>query len=525
LKRNDKGAIARLASISNPKSSTYRSFQSYRATTKQFGASKNTERSVRTYLKKKGVKGKLDKSRLFLRVIARTNKMERAFGDIKFIEQDGIVYYETAKNPKIPKKVRKLAPQRIWAGQKQLTLDTGADRVLTRTVPKTLANRSGPPDFPINDGTFIGCESIKETLLPLFSMTFPQGTKAYGTDKIRPRSSTRGDIATRPAIGIIAMGSGYSDALVAEAKACMGFQGTPYRVETDGIRQLPSGGEGNLDVQTVLTALKSSYRVPVFESTGAATSFLAPAAALASKRTPRVLTISYGECEAQTNKQYRQLSDSIYQRLGLIGTSVMAASGDRGSSGCINNETGTGPKRAAVSYPSSSPWVTAVGGTRIVLDTANRRKDEVAWNDSPWGLEAGGGGGVSALYPRPSWQQKSVTGGNKRSVPDLSAHASLFPGWYVFGVGVIGGTSAATPLTASGIALLSERLVTKRQPSLGLLNPLLYQLPRKATYDITKGNTDLYNVGCCTAKKGYDRATGIGSPNFATWPKLIPKAR
>ncbi len=525
LKRDDDGAISRLAAVSDPASANYRQFQSAKATARNFGASRATVKTVRSYLKKKGVKGKLDSSRLFLRVVGKADEMERAFGTVSIGESDGIAYYGISDPKKIKKKIRKLAPERIWAGQKQIALGSGSDRVLTRKLPTGSQPNARALDVPLNKGTFIGCEAIDDTLLPLYSMTFPQGSKAYGINNVRSKVSKRGDIATRPPIGIISMGSGYSDNLVAEAKACFGFKGSVRRIETDGLQQLPSGGEGNLDVQAVLTALMSSDQVPVFESIGAPAMFLGPAAALTTKRPPTVLSISYGECEPQTPKPTRTLADAVYQRLGLIGTSVMAASGDRGSSGCINNDTGTGPTKAAVSYPASSPWVTGVGGTRIVLKKSNKRKKEFAWNDSTWGQEVGGGGGVSVLYSRPSWQAKSVTGGKRRSVPDISAHASLFPGWFVFGEGVIGGTSAATPLSASGVALVNAHLSAKGQPALGLLNPLLYSLPSSATHDITKGNTDLHDVGCCTAKKGYDRATGIGSPNFAKWPKAIRQVR
>ena len=525
LKRRDSAAIGRLAAVSSPKSSRYRQFQSAASTAVNFGASNATVRSVRSYLRKKGVQGKLDSSRLFIRVVGKQRNLERAFGDIYFAEAEGIVYYDILEPKRINKKIRKLAPERIWAGVKQISLGEGTGRSIARSLPDSRENPSQRSNQPLNQGTFIGCESLKDTLLPTFSMSFPQGSKAYGINKVRPKPRKRGDVVSRPPIGIVSMESGYRDEIVAQAKACMGFRASPYRVETDGLRQLPSGGEGNLDVQTVLTALAGNYRVPVFESIGLPSAFLGPAAALTSGAPPTVLTISYVTCEAEVRKPVRTLADAVYQRLGLIGTSVLAAAGDRGSSGCVNNDTGTGPTTAAVGYPASSPWVTGVGGTRMVLNASNTRTHEYAWNDSPWGYEVAGGGGVSALYPRPKWQPKSATHSNRRSVPDISAHASLFPGWYVFDQGVVGGSSAATPLSASGVALINQKLALKARPPLGLLNPLLYSLPSEATYDITEGNTDLYGAGCCRAKKGYDRATGIGSPNFGKWPSAIPPAR
>jgi subtilase family serine protease len=37
--------------------------------------------------------------------------------------------------------------------------------------------------------------------------------------------------------------------------------------------------------------------------------------------------------------------------------------------------------RSRVAWPASSPFVTAVGGTQLTLNGANRRTAEVVWND------------------------------------------------------------------------------------------------------------------------------------------------
>ncbi|NQU37703.1 MAG: hypothetical protein HQ526_08945, partial [Actinobacteria bacterium] len=144
LKRNDKRAVARLAAIASPSSGSYRQFLSSRATAKQFGATTKTVRTTRKYLKNRGLRGKLDKSRLFLRVIGRANTMERAFGEIGVEEVAGIVYYGPSKNPKLPKRIKKLVPQPIWKGQKQLSVGTGTDRGVPRRSTEKLQKRSDP---------------------------------------------------------------------------------------------------------------------------------------------------------------------------------------------------------------------------------------------------------------------------------------------------------------------------------------------------------------------------------------------
>jgi tripeptidyl-peptidase-1 len=87
----------------------------------------------------------------------------------------------------------------------------------------------------------------------------------------------------------------------------------------------------------------------------------------------------------------------------------------------------------------------------------------------------------------------------------------------VFDKGVqipIGGTSCSTPIFASVIALLNDRLMSAGQPPLGFLNPSLYLNASAALNDIIEGS----NPGCGTdgfsAIVGWDPVTGLGSPNF-----------
>jgi tripeptidyl-peptidase I len=82
-------------------------------------------------------------------------------------------------------------------------------------------------------------------------------------------------------------------------------------------------------------------------------------------------------------------------------------------------------------------------------------------------------------------------------------------------VSFIGGTSAATPLVAGMIALWQQQTKQLGQPPLGFVPPLLYSLAAStpaAFLDITVGTNDLFSAGCCAARKGYDLASGLGSP-------------
>ena len=98
--------------------------------------------------------------------------------------------------------------------------------------------------------------------------------------------------------------------------------------------------------------------------------------------------------------------------------SVLVASGDSGAYGCQDDNL-------SVQEPSSSPYVTAVGGTALFTNLDGSYSREAGW-EGP--LESsGGGGGVSVVYQRPSWQTgpgvSNQFSDGARQVPDIAADA------------------------------------------------------------------------------------------------------
>lgn len=251
------------------------------------------------------------------------------------------------------------------------------------------------------------------------------------------------------------------------------------------------------------------------------------------------MSISYGECERSVRGRHAppseragaNLMDAMLVRLGLAGVSSFAAAGDFGS-------TCNGQPFPGVAWPASSPFLTAVGGTRLRLNAANERREEVVWNDTPWtSAEAGGGaggGGYSAVSKRPPFQVQApfapaIPATTRRAVPDVSAHASMFPGWPVVLAGhweLDGGTSAATPLIAGAFAALSARERALGQPPLGPVNGLLYELEENHPsdfYDVVAGD-NAYDpkVPGYSAAPGYDLASGLGVPDFSSLLEALP---
>ncbi len=186
-----------------------------------------------------------------------------------------------------------------------------------------------------------------------------------------------------------------------------------------------------------------------------------------------------------------------------------------------------------VDFPASSPWVLAVGGTML----SGPAEEEVTWWQAPGERSGGGGatgGGVSVIFPRPSWQTVQVASLRPgsidgRVIPDVAALAG--PPYYdlIFQGkdSPNGGTSAAAPLWASMLARVSAGQHAASGPR--FLTPLLYgaaagggTLGSQACSDITSGNNSSPGVpGGYVAGTGYDAVSGWGTPVGVQLQRLL----
>ncbi len=137
------------------------------------------------------------------------------------------------------------------------------------------------------------------------------------------------------------------------------------------------------------------------------------AAALAGTYTPggaQIISTSVGFCETTFTQQAIDLTEWVLLSAAATGVTVVASSGDTGSSACAPGSTDQ-----AAQYPSSSPNVLSVGGTQSTT-AGNLAAGPQVWNASP--MNAGGGSTVSAL-PQPTYQSSlGISGG--RITPDVS---------------------------------------------------------------------------------------------------------
>ena len=317
---------------------------------------------------------------------------------------------------------------------------------------------------------------------------------------------------TGQCIAIIELGGGYKTADLKAYFKSLGLKMPKVTaIGVDGGKNAPTGnpnsadGEVALDIE-VAGAVAPGAQLAVYFAPNTDRGFLdAITTALHdAKRKPSVISISWGGAEANWTAQSLAQFDAAFASAAALGVTILCAAGDDGS-----NDSMTDGK-AHADFPSSSPHVTACGGTR--LDVTNGTiHDEIVWNNPGHGST---GGGVSDTFPVPSWQKgkvpKSANPGHRagRAIPDLAADADPATGYKVIvdgSSGVFGGTSAVAPLIAGLIARINQA----EGQSAGFLNPILYAKANstKAFVDITSGTNGAYH-----ATKGWDACSGWGRP-------------
>lgn len=274
--------------------------------------------------------------------------------------------------------------------------------------------------------------------------------------------------------------------------------------------------EVTLDIQLAL-AVAPAAKIMVYEAPNSDSGVLDAYSRIASDNLAPVVSSSWGASEDETTSTFMNAENTIFQQMAAQGQSVFAASGDDGA-----YDDPSHPTNLSVDDPSSQPFVTGVGGTTLLLTTANTYHSESAWG----GAGSGGGGGVSHVWSIPTWQASVSTSANgesttKRMVPDVSLDANPDTGYPVYlaasgGWELVGGTSCAAPIWAAFLALVNQQRVANGYARIGQANPAIYQAAESAQYpvafhDVNDGTTNL----AYAASEDYDLATGWGSFNGA----------
>lgn len=224
-----------------------------------------------------------------------------------------------------------------------------------------------------------------------------------------------------------------------------------------------------------------------------------------SHKLANIMSLSWGIPENQLGLNGVNTFSGVYQEAAQNGITVLAATGDFGA---YDQQ-----KTPTVNFPSSDPYVLAIGGTSLFV--YNNQYTQKAWGGILDGSSYGGGGGYSKYYSAPWWQKAPNFGSASRGTPDVSMNANKDTGMFVISQAKdfkIGGTSIGTPIWADVVSMMDQ---AAGHP-LGFVSPLLYQISNtpayaKSFFDITSGNNGYYN-----ATKGWDAATGLGTPKVST---------
>jgi subtilase family serine protease len=276
-----------------------------------------------------------------------------------------------------------------------------------------------------------------------------------------------------------------------------------------------------------------------------------------------VLSLSFGGPEtAQVGFEFNASGHGLepleFAALASEGIAIFVSSGDSGAETCMRWSAAPDPNSLCVSYPSTDPSVVSVGGTNTPLNGAGNFVGPLTgWgNQTSFGY-SGSGGGVSAYFTLPTYQQGAAgVTGSMRNVPDVALNGDSYTGVATVlyadptlgGRQIVdyGGTSVAAPDAAAMWALVLQACKATSGCAtasgatpyrLGNPNPYFYKIYANAAQyasvftDVLYGN----NAQACTpgatpctgpdpgysAGVGYDLVTGVGAPHARALIKAV----
>jgi subtilase family serine protease len=270
-----------------------------------------------------------------------------------------------------------------------------------------------------------------------------------------------------------------------------------------------------------------------------------------------VVSMSFGESDTCLGPTLTAAWHQAFVNATRKGITLFASSGDEGAAlpSCDGNSW-----IKSTSSPSSDPLVTGVGGTELSATgypssctnsvgcspspAAGTYVGETGWNEGPpfgdfqnlLDSTISGGGGYSAVWSEPAYQQGTSHGGTQRGEPDVSYNGAVFHGvlTYLAIPGVcsgpppscfflFGGTSAGSPQWAALTAIADQAA----GHDYGFMNAALYKIGQNAGdyanafNDVTSGNNSALEFDSANnpvtvtgfdAGTGWDADTGLGSP-------------
>jgi pseudomonalisin len=488
----------------------------------EFGPTTTQIDAVKSYLKSSGLTNiTVADDKLLVQANGTAAQIEAAFNtSLSQYSLNGTTVFANTTPAQVPESLAGIVIAVLGLNDVvQLHTDLGT---LTTSNSQTVS--CTPPDCPTPDPN-------NETFTPQqYQISYDAACPSDNTDcpanKFPTGKSTK--------IGIIAEGD-LTQVLIdlQTYDTTYGLPQVPVSVVYAGTASSDTSGadEWDLDSQTSTGIAQQVSHLYFYVATSMTDSDIALAINKAvSSNQVKAFNMSFGECEFFPYIDGAMLlDDEAFGEAALQGTTPFASSDDQGSACPVEGTNGvplSGPPDT--SYPASSPYVIASGGTLLFTNEDYTYDFETAADFS--------GGGPSYFETSPFWQSYTGSGSlpivpsseiGDRGVPDVSMCAGGFEvavcaaSIIVDGSSeLIGGTSLSSPLSMGAWA----RIETAHKNKVGFAGPLIYQLanggpsPSSPIFnDVILGGNGLY-----TALPGYDYVTGLGSWDIYNVSKSLP---
>jgi subtilase family serine protease len=493
------GAEALARAVSNPRSSSYGRYLTPSEFRKRFAPTQAQVGAVQSWLKSQGFKvNYTPANNHYVSAEGTVAQAEAAFGT-----QFGMyaVHGQTVRSPSgdiaIPNALAGSVTGVVGLDDSAVFVQT--DHVVDKNAPPSAGFRNAPP-LSAYWAELVSPYAYPPGFTDVASPpTAPWTVKGYTPNQIKGAYGISGSNGAGQTVAVIDAYA--SPTILADVNQWSTNRGLPtmnpsqlVQVVPPGVYQRPQNpsqdpqgwyGEETLDIEAVHGMAPAAKIVYV----GAPNNYQDLDAAMnhvVDQHLAQIVTNSYGYATELLPPGYvKPFNDTLIQA-AAEGIGVYFSSGDTG------DETARFGF-ATTEWPTSSPWVTAVGGTSLGVGQANTRVLETGWGTSDYSCNTttlacsrtgwlyGAGGGVSRLFPEPSYQSGAGLNLSGRGVPDVAAlgdpqtglligQTQTFPEGSHYDEYRIGGTSLSSPIFAGLMALADQKAGHPH----GFANPAFY---------------------------------------------------
>ncbi|HUY43028.1 MAG TPA: protease pro-enzyme activation domain-containing protein [Acidimicrobiales bacterium] len=512
-----------LASLYDSASANYHHFLAPRDFARRFGASSASVATVESYFTNYGLRiVSLNRAHTILSLRGSSNEIARAFATpVETVRTaSGSLTSQFARRATVPASIAKIVAHAVGLSSTVTATPQLRQPLVQPNASSSTASHvaSHVVSSPSTCPSAVSAQSLHG------GFTAQQEAQLYGLDSAWAAGNT--GVGQTVAVYELAQ---FSQSDLNTYFSCYGVSPSVSSVNVDGGPGLGAVGaeEATLDVEEI-GALAPSANLEVYQGPNSSSGPLDVYARIADDNTANVVSVSWGTCETDPSGDPTG-EQVVFQQMAAQGQSVLASAGDSGSSDCNGNSSNS--ISLAVDDPASQPFVTGVGGLNVQSISPLVQS---VWNQqvpasNACATSGGTGGGQSVVWSRPNWQVTpgSSVSSTMRMVPDLSVIGDPATGFIMYFSGSnpnsqcpqvswtpIGGTSIGSPLVSALVAVATQAC---SQGRLGFLNPQLYQMPASDFVDVTNGSNDVFGAGGYSAAAGYDMASGLGSPNGASF--------